>query len=168
MVTAANLAAESANSAEVSVTPVLAIPSAPAGVTAKSISVTQTNLSWTASLSAATYNVKRATVSGGPYTTIGSPTTTSFNDATLTDTATYYYVVTAVNAKGESAASVEVSATPGKVSYWKFDETSGTTAADSWGNRNGALTAAASRATGIQNNGVRFDGTAGYVPFPPE
>ncbi|MCU7552738.1 alginate lyase family protein [Chitinophagaceae bacterium LB-8] len=167
VVTAANLAGESENSAEVSISPELSIPPVPAGVIVKSVSAGQINLFWTASLSAATYNVKRATVSGGPYTTIASPTTTSFSDATLTDNVTYYYVVSAVNAKGESVYSAEVIAAPGKVSYWKFNETSGTSAQDSWGNRNGTLASAANWTSGILNNGVRLDGSSnGYVTLP--
>ena len=166
VVTAANLAGESANSAEVSVTPQLAVPPAPVNATAKSVSVRHINLSWTSSLSAETYNIKRATVSGGPYTIIANPTTTSFSDSTFTDTVTYYYVISAENAKGESANSVEISATPGQLSYWKLDETSGSTAADSWGNRNGVLTSGASWATAIQNNGVQLNGSNGYVTLP--
>jgi fibronectin type 3 domain-containing protein len=167
VVTAANLAGESVNSAEVSVTPQLAVAPVPVGVTAKSVAAKQINLSWTASLSAATYNVKRATVSGGPYTTIGAPATTSFSDSTIADTATYYYVVSAVNAKGESANSVEVKAAAGKVAYWKFDESGGATAADAWGSWNGSLASGANWSTGILNNGVRLDGSSnGYVTVP--
>ena len=69
-------------------------------------------LSWTASSGATSYNVKRATVSGGPYTTIASPTTTSHTNTGLVNGTTYYYVVSAVNAAGESANSAQVSATP--------------------------------------------------------
>ena len=69
-------------------------------------------LSWTASSGAASYNVKRSTTSGGPYTTIASPTTTSYTDTGLTNGTTYYYVVSAVNAAGESANSTQASATP--------------------------------------------------------
>jgi len=69
-------------------------------------------LSWTASSGATSYNVKRATVTGGPYSTVGSPTTTSFTNTGLTNGTTYFYVVTAVNASGESGSSAQVSATP--------------------------------------------------------
>ena len=69
-------------------------------------------LSWSASTGATSYNVKRSTTSGGPYTTIASPTTTSYTDTGLTNGTTYYYVVSAVNAAGESANSAQVSAAP--------------------------------------------------------
>jgi fibronectin type 3 domain-containing protein len=56
--------------------------------------------------------VKRAAVSGGPYSVIASPTSTSYTDTGLANGTTYYYVVSAVNSLGESAASSKVSATP--------------------------------------------------------
>ncbi|HWK05041.1 MAG TPA: cellulose binding domain-containing protein [Puia sp.] len=167
VVTAANFAGESQNSAEVSATPVLSLAPVPVGVTAASVSPSQINLSWTSSLSAATYNVKRATASGGPYTTIANPATTSYSDTALVDTTTYYYVISAVNAIGETANSAQVSATPGEAYYWKFDETSGATAVDSWNGKNATLSSGATFTAGAINNGVSLDGTAnGYVTLP--
>jgi hypothetical protein len=72
----------------------------------------QVSLSWNASAGATSYNVKRGTASGGPYTTVSSPTATNYTDTNVTNGTTYYYVVSAVNANGESANSSEVSATP--------------------------------------------------------
>lgn len=72
----------------------------------------QASLNWTLSFNATSYNLKRATASGGPYTTIASYTATSFTDPGLTNGATYYYVVSAVNSYGESANSTEASVTP--------------------------------------------------------
>ncbi len=86
-------------------------PPAPTGLTATAGNA-QVALSWTASVGATSYNVKRATVTGGPYTTIASPTTTSHTDTTVVNGTTYYYVVSAVNAGGESANSNQASATP--------------------------------------------------------
>ena len=70
-------------------------------------------LSWNAVAGANGYNVKRSTTAGGPYTTIASNITgTSYVDATVVNGTTYYYVVTAIGANGESANSNEASATP--------------------------------------------------------
>ena len=86
-------------------------PGAPTGLAATA-GVQQVSLSWTASTGASSYNVKRATTHGGPYTKISSPSATSYNDTGLTNGTTYYYVVSAVNAAGESGNSSEASATP--------------------------------------------------------
>lgn len=87
-------------------------PQAPGGLTAIS-GDQQVSLAWSATTGATSYTVKRATVSGGPYTTRASGvTTTSYNDTGLTNGTTYYYVVSASNAYGESPNSSEVSATP--------------------------------------------------------
>jgi len=58
------------------------------------------------------YNLKRSGTSGGPYSTIVSGPATGFADTGLSDGTTYYYIVTAVNAEGESAASAQASAIP--------------------------------------------------------
>ena len=89
---------------------------APASLTATPGNA-QVSLSWPASVGATSYNVKRATVSGGPYTTVACATTTSYTDTGLIGGTTYYYVVSAaynagLNAGGESADSIEASATP--------------------------------------------------------
>ena len=86
-------------------------PPAPTGLTATAGNQ-QVSLSWSASTGATSYNVKRGTVNGGPYTTASSPTTTSYSDTGLTNGTAYYYVVTAVNANGESGNSNQASATP--------------------------------------------------------
>lgn len=72
-------------------------------------------LTWTAPASggaAATYNVKRGATTGAE-TTIGATTApvVNYTDTTGMPGATYFYVVTAVNATGESLPSNEVSAT---------------------------------------------------------
>jgi len=88
------------------------VPPAPADLTATAGNA-QVELNWSTASGAASYTVKRTTVSGGSYTTIASgATSTSYTDTGLTNGSTYYYVVSAVNTAGESAASSEVSATP--------------------------------------------------------
>lgn len=73
----------------------------------------QIDLTWTAITDATGYNVKRATIAGGPYNTIANNITASdYTDSSVTNDTTYYYVVSAINAEGESLNSNEVSVTP--------------------------------------------------------
>ncbi len=59
------------------------------------------------------YKIYRGTSSGGEsYLTSVSGSTLTYTDSSVTNGVTYYYYVTAVNAKGESDKSNEVSATP--------------------------------------------------------
>jgi cellulose 1,4-beta-cellobiosidase len=102
---------ESADSSQASATPQAAVPSPPTGLTATPGNA-QVTLGWNPSSGATSYSVKRATITGGPYTVVGSPTTSSFTDTGLTNGATYFYVVAAVNASGTSGNSSEVNATP--------------------------------------------------------
>ncbi len=86
-------------------------PAPPVGLTATA-GDSQVALTWSGSAGVAGYNVKRATIAGGPYTTIATVAGNNFTDTGLTNGATYYYVVSALNAGCESANSAEVSATP--------------------------------------------------------
>lgn len=88
------------------------VPAAPAGLTATPGNAA-VQLQWTAVTGAASYNVKRATTANGPFVTVGANVTaTSYADAGLTNETTYYYVVSAVNAAGESVNSTVVNAKP--------------------------------------------------------
>jgi unsaturated chondroitin disaccharide hydrolase len=87
-------------------------PIAPTNVTATLTSHSQINLAWNAESGAIRYSVKRSGTSGGPYTAIAPPpilTTNSFTDTTAA-AGTNYYVVSAINASGESPNSAEASA----------------------------------------------------------
>jgi glucose/arabinose dehydrogenase/regulation of enolase protein 1 (concanavalin A-like superfamily) len=87
-------------------------PPAPAGLGAVAGNG-QVSLSWSAASGAVSYALKRATTTGGPYTVVQPNLTgTSFTDGALTNGTTYFYVVSASNAAGESPDSAEASATP--------------------------------------------------------
>jgi hypothetical protein len=77
-------------------------------------------LNWVASPGATSYNVRSSTNSGGPYVLIGTNVTglswLSYTNDGLVNGTTYYYVVSAVNAVGESTNCAQVSATPGALS----------------------------------------------------
>jgi len=112
VVSAYNSYGQSANSAEVSATPMAPPPpAAPAGLEAVAGNM-QVSLSWTASTGATSYHVKRSTTNGGPFTQVSAPTAANFTDAGLTNGTIYYYVVSALNSAGESANSSQASATP--------------------------------------------------------
>lgn len=110
VVQATNASGGGALSSEVSVTPTIALPGTPTGFTA-----TGTNsavlLSWNSAAGAAGYNVKRATTSGAEVT-IASTGATSYTDTAIVNGTTYFYTVSATNSAGESADSLEASATP--------------------------------------------------------
>ena len=113
VVSAFNSAGQSANSSQASATPVAPTtpPAAPTGLQATAGN-TQVSLMWTSSAGATSYHVKRATINGGPYTQVSAPTSASFSDTGLTNGTTYYYVVSGLNAAGESANSSQANATP--------------------------------------------------------
>jgi polygalacturonase len=91
--------------------PTLPLPSAPTNFSALATNLA-VKLKWNASADALSYFIKRGTVNGGPYPTALNTTQTNYTDLNVTNGATYFYVVTATNAVGESTNSVQVSATP--------------------------------------------------------
>ena len=72
----------------------------------------QVKLSWTTVPGTDFYNLKRSTTMGSGHITITSTGATTFTDTGLTNDVTYFYIVTANNAAGESDPSNEVPATP--------------------------------------------------------
>jgi uncharacterized repeat protein (TIGR03806 family) len=69
-------------------------------------------LSWSASSNATSYLVKRSTVSGSGFTVIATNASVTFTNTGLVNGTMYYFVVSGMNAVGESASSAEVSARP--------------------------------------------------------
>lgn len=117
VVTAVVNGVESAASAQVSAKPAGAsasLPAAPAGVSALAGSGLAT-ISWQPVAGAVSYNVYWSTtgnVTPASGAEIPGVSATSQVLAGLVDGVSYYFVVTAVNASGESAPSVQVSARP--------------------------------------------------------
>jgi autotransporter-associated beta strand protein len=116
VISALGTGGESGNSGEVAGTPAVP-PAAPAGLT-----VTQgyiyPELAWNAVPFATTYTVLRSTTLGGPYSLIASGlASTQYSDNSALNNVTYFWVVTAENVAGTSAASNEVSLTTNVASF---------------------------------------------------
>jgi len=89
-------------------------PTAPSGLTAVAASSSQINLTWKDNATnESSFVLARGTNSGGPYTDVATlaADVTNYNNAGLTPTTTYYYVVRAVNVNGASTNSNQASAT---------------------------------------------------------
>lgn len=69
-------------------------------------------LSWEASVEATSYQLKRALNTDGPFEVIADTGGTNYRDANVTNGATYYYTVSAVNDSGESADSAQIASKP--------------------------------------------------------
>jgi endoglucanase Acf2 len=109
-------ASNSPQTASLSGTGVTQGPAAPTNLSATAISSSQINLSWTASSTAGvTYNVYRSTSSGFAISAATRIATgisgTTFSNTGLSASTTFFYLVTAANANGESGASNQASAT---------------------------------------------------------
>lgn len=86
----------------------------------------QVQMSWWSASDSYSYNVKRALVTGGPYVTMTNVGSTAFADKNVSDSLTYYYVVSAVDLAGESANSAEAGINPSSLVAWfKADAISG-------------------------------------------
>jgi uncharacterized repeat protein (TIGR03803 family) len=78
-------------------------------------------VSWSAVQGATSYTVKRAGVPTAESVVTAGLTATSITDTTTIAGHRYYYIVTAVNAFGESVRSYEVSITAGRATRGDFD-----------------------------------------------
>ncbi|MEO1049325.1 MAG: LamG-like jellyroll fold domain-containing protein [Bacteroidota bacterium] len=112
---AINGSGSSGQSVEVSATTdPLPVPSVPSNLMATAVSSSEINLNWTDNANNETgFEIHRSNGSGGPYTFVGTTNAnvTTFNDAGLTASTSYYHVVLATNASGASAFSAESTAT---------------------------------------------------------
>ncbi len=133
------------------------VPQAVTGVTVSLIDGRAT-LNWSADAYANGYNVKRSTTSGGPYTTVASGVgATTYADAGLAYSGTYYYVLSGVSDTGEGANSSQVTAMDGYAQ---------------WAQQNGLTPGAAGSGfadvpdgTGV-SNGVRYSVPGGLNAAP--
>jgi titin len=86
----------------------VAAPAAPAELELKAGADPSITVSWAASPGAASYRIYRGTTSGGESSSpVATVTGNSYTDVNLSRTPIYFYQVSAVNATGESARSVE-------------------------------------------------------------
>ncbi|HEY0550172.1 MAG TPA: PA14 domain-containing protein, partial [Verrucomicrobiae bacterium] len=146
-VRATNSSGDSAFSAEASATTPAMIPAAPSALAATAEATNRIRLNWTDNASNESgFAIERKTGAGGTYAqvaTVGANVATYTNSGLAANTQ-YYYRVRATNSSGASAYSAEANATTpastdvlnGIVGFWRFDENSGTTTADSSGNNN--------------------------------
>jgi Tol biopolymer transport system component/fibronectin type 3 domain-containing protein len=88
-------------------------PAAPTGLSATAGDM-RVSLRWTANAEpdVVGYRVYRASTSGGPYTAVADTVAPAFDHTNLPNGVPVYYVVTARDARFESARSTEVNATP--------------------------------------------------------
>jgi YD repeat-containing protein len=148
-------------------------PTAPSGLSATATSSSQISLTWTAStdnVGVTGYLVERcqgASCTG--FAQIATPAATSYSDSSLTASTSYSYRVRATDAAGNlssysgTASATTQAASSGLEAYWKFDENTGTTTADSSGNGNTGTIVSATWTTGEINSALSFNGTSAYV-----
>ena len=120
VIAANNDGGQGTNSAEASAT-TLPAPPVPTNLVATGLYGGQVVLTWDASAGATSYIVKRSLIPGSLHVpVVPSAPSNAYTNTGLTIGATYYFVVSAVNANGESANSTEASAlVPVPTLVWK-------------------------------------------------
>jgi fibronectin type 3 domain-containing protein len=166
-IVAANAMGEGIATTTLVATPLPPAPATPGGLAANGWGGT-VDLSWTAVSGATSYTVKRGTVSGTYTDSFSGLTGTTYSDASAVSGTTYYYVVTASNLGGASANSSQVAVTFTRPrAYVKFDEATGTTAADAMGNGwTGTLVNSPVWSFGRSVTAVDLDGSNDHVTLP--
>ena len=168
-VSAANYAGDGANSNTIALTTKRhTVPEKVEGVLAAS-GDGKVTLKWNRIYDITSYNVKRALSAEGSYEKIGSSKSEQYVDETVDNGTTYYYVVSAVNEKGEGEAAVPVEATPveGQYAYWDFNDSEGTTSYDQWNNFSAVLSPEVTWGEGKDGSALSFAGNASsYVTLP--
>jgi hypothetical protein len=131
-------------------------------------------LSWWGTHDATSYVVKRSTSPTAGYAeiaTIDSGSLLTYTDSGIA-AGTYYYVVTAISASGESGASNRVEAVTATQLHMQLalTESSGDTASDSSGNGlDGALVSAGWSSSGRNGgNALSLTGDGSYVELPDD
>ena len=100
------------NGIEIVQTAPSSLPAAPANLVAAAGNGLVT-LTWLVPAGATGFSVKRSTSSGGPYSLLATNLTqATFRDPAVAANTTYYYVVSASNAFGESVNSLQAAARP--------------------------------------------------------
>lgn len=87
------------------------VPAAPANLSALPGDAVAT-LTWDSVAGATSYNVKRSTNNVGPYLTVTNVTAANDTDTGLSNGTNYFYVVSTINAGGESTNSLPVAVRP--------------------------------------------------------
>jgi predicted alpha-1,6-mannanase (GH76 family) len=91
---------------------------APGGLNATAAGNGLVKLNWSAASAGTSYNVKRSLIDGGPYVTLTNVTATSFDDSTVFNNQTYYYVISAVNTVGEGPNSAQAGVNASALVTW--------------------------------------------------
>jgi hypothetical protein len=127
-------------------------------------------LSWWGVVEADSYVVKRATSASGPFSTVASGVSDrlTWEDTSITGNSTLYYTVSAIvdGAAGTASDAVRVDVAPQLVFHLPFNEGSGSSAADTTGNRTAQLTGGTAWSAGVQGSAVALDGVDGHLQLP--
>ncbi len=146
------------------------LPAVPAGVAAIA-ETAGVRLSWNPAGDGVLHRIRRAVQPGGPYTTVAPVVEgNTWVDTSVEPGTAYHYVISALNAAGESPMSAEVSAIFGSAALrhlWMFNEATGNHAADGSGRGAHAfLVNGPGRVTGKGGQALDLDGSDDHATLP--